>query len=70
MACESTSDYWIQVYDLFADQIPVIVGNAPDIKAISHKKTDNRCRLDRHLPFDDRVLTVTTSRRARQEMAR
>ncbi|OPZ68725.1 MAG: Transposase [Verrucomicrobia bacterium ADurb.Bin474] len=40
VACESTSDYWIQVSDLFAEKIPVIVGNARDIKAISHKKTD------------------------------
>lgn len=40
VACESTSDYWVQVYDLFEGQVPVIVGNAWDIKAISHKKTD------------------------------
>lgn len=40
VACESTSDYWVQVSDLFAGQIPMIVGNARDIKAISHKKTD------------------------------
>ncbi len=40
VACESTSDYWVQVYDLFAGQIPVIDGNAWDIKALSHKKTD------------------------------
>jgi len=40
VACESTSDYWVQVSDLFAGQIPVIVGNARDIKALSHKKTD------------------------------
>ena len=40
VACESTSDYWVQVYDLVAGQIPMIVGNARDIKAISHKKTD------------------------------
>lgn len=41
VACESTSDYWIQVSDLFAEKIPVIVGNARDIKAIPHKKTDS-----------------------------
>ena len=40
VACESTSDYWVPVSDLFAGQIPMIVGNARDIKAISHKKTD------------------------------
>lgn len=40
VACESTSDYWVQVYDVFEGHIPVIVGNARDIKAISHKKTD------------------------------
>ncbi|WP_301663463.1 IS110 family transposase [Methanoculleus frigidifontis] len=40
VACESTSDYRVQVYDLFAGEIPVIVGNAREIKALSHKKTD------------------------------
>lgn len=40
VACESTSDNWVQVYDLFGGHIPVIVGNARDIMAISHKKTD------------------------------
>src|SRR5665647_2780905 len=40
VACESTSDYWVPVSDLFAGQIPMIVGNARDIKAIFHKKTD------------------------------
>jgi len=40
VACESTSDYWVQVSDLFAGRIPMIVGNARDIKALSHKKTD------------------------------
>lgn len=28
VACESTSDYWMQVYDPFAGQVLVIVGNA------------------------------------------
>lgn len=40
IACESTSDYWVQVYDLLNKEIPVIVGNAHDIKVLSHKKTD------------------------------
>jgi len=40
IACESTSDYWVQVYDLLNGIIPVIVGNAHDIKVLSHKKTD------------------------------
>jgi len=40
VACESTSDYWLQISDLFEGHIPVIVGNARDIKSISHKKTD------------------------------
>jgi transposase len=40
VACESTSDYWVQVYDLLNGIIPVIVGNAHDIKVLSHRKTD------------------------------
>jgi hypothetical protein len=28
VACESTSDYWVQIYDLLNGIIPVIVGNA------------------------------------------
>lgn len=40
VACESTSDFWVPIYDLINDSIPVIVGNARDIKALSHKKTD------------------------------
>lgn len=40
VARESTSDYWMQVYDPFAGQVLVIFENARDIKAISHKKTD------------------------------
>ena len=40
VACESTSDYWVQIYDMLNNQVPVIVGNARDIKALSHKKTD------------------------------
>jgi len=40
VACESTSDYWVQVYDLLIGAVPVIVGNAHDIKVLSHKKTD------------------------------
>ena len=40
VACESTSDFWVPIYELINDTIPVIVGNARDIKALSHKKTD------------------------------
>jgi len=40
VACESTSNYWPQILDLFEVHIPVIVGNARDIKSISHNKTD------------------------------
>lgn len=40
VACESTSDYWVPVYDLLDGIVPVLVGNACDIKAFSHKKTD------------------------------
>ncbi len=28
VVCESTSDYWMQVYDPLAGQVLVIVGNA------------------------------------------
>ena len=40
VACESTSDYWVQIYDSLIEHLPVIVGNAHDIKVLSHKKTD------------------------------
>lgn len=40
VACESTSDFWVPIYDLINGTVPVIVGNARDIKALSHKKTD------------------------------
>jgi len=40
IGCESTSDYWVVVHDLLDKYIPVIVGNARDIKSLSHKKTD------------------------------
>ena len=40
VACESTSDYWVCIHDLLDDRVPVIVGNAADIKALAHKKTD------------------------------
>jgi len=41
LGCESTSDYWVLIYEMLNQHIPVIVGNARDIKALSHKKTDN-----------------------------
>lgn len=40
LGCESTSDYWVLIYEMLNQHIPVIVGNARDIKALSHKKTD------------------------------
>jgi len=40
VACESTSDYWVCIYDMLFDRVPVIVGNAHDIKVLAHKKTD------------------------------
>ena len=40
VACESTSDYWLPIYEMLENRVKVIVGNARDIKAISHKKTD------------------------------
>ena len=40
VGCESTSDYWVRIYDLLSPICKVIVGNARDMKALSHKKTD------------------------------
>ncbi len=34
VACESTSDYWVCIYDMLFDRVPVIVGNAHDIKVL------------------------------------
>ncbi|HWR24729.1 MAG TPA: IS110 family transposase [Methanosarcina sp.] len=40
VACESTSDFWVPIYDSLINRLPVIVGNARDMKAFTHKKTD------------------------------
>jgi transposase len=40
VACESTSDFWVPIYDSLIGHLTVIVGNARDIKAFTHKKTD------------------------------
>jgi len=40
VACESTSDFWIPIYDALIKHLPVIVGNVRDMKAFTHKKTD------------------------------
>jgi transposase len=40
VACESTSDYWVPIYDALCDFVTMIVGNAHDIKVQTHKKTD------------------------------
>lgn len=40
VACESTSDFWVSIYDSLIKHLPVIVGNARDMKAFTHKKTD------------------------------
>lgn len=40
VACESTSDYWVCIYDQLFEHVPVIVGNAHDMKMLAHKKTD------------------------------
>jgi len=42
VACESTSDFWVPIYDTLINHVTVIVGNARDMKAYSHKKTDNK----------------------------
>ncbi|MBT8348148.1 MAG: IS110 family transposase [Sulfurovum sp.] len=40
VACESTSDFWVPIYDTLINYVPVIIGNARDMKAFTHKKTD------------------------------
>ena len=40
VACESTSDFWVPIYDSLIKHLPVIIGNARDMKAFTHKKTD------------------------------
>jgi len=40
VACESTNDFWVPIYDLLTKNVRVIVGNARDMKALTHKKTD------------------------------
>lgn len=40
VACESTSDYWVPIYDLLDGIVLVVIGNAGDIKAFTHKKTE------------------------------
>jgi transposase len=40
VACESTSNFWVPIYDALIKHLPVIVGNARDMKAFTHKKTD------------------------------
>lgn len=40
VACESTSDFWVPIHDSLINHIPVIVGNARDMKVFTHKKTD------------------------------
>ena len=40
VACESTSDYWVTIYDQLIEHVPVLVGNARDLKVLAHKKTD------------------------------
>ncbi len=41
VACKSTSDFWVPIYDTLINYVPVIVGNARDMKAFTHKKIDN-----------------------------
>ena len=40
LGCESTSDYWVLIYEMLNQYIPVILRKARHIKALSHKKTD------------------------------
>ncbi|PAV13166.1 hypothetical protein ASJ81_18545 [Methanosarcina spelaei] len=38
VARESTNDFWVPIYDSLIDRLPVIVINARDMKAFTHKK--------------------------------
>lgn len=38
VACESASDFWVPIHDLLIKHLPVIIGNARDMKAFTHKK--------------------------------
>ena len=38
IACESTSDIWVPIYDSLKKHLLVIVGNARDINALANKK--------------------------------
>jgi transposase len=40
VACESTSDFWVPIHDSLIRYLPVIIGNARDMKVFAHKKTD------------------------------
>jgi transposase len=40
VACESTNNFWYQIYDALCDNVTVIVGNPHDMKVLTHKKTD------------------------------
>ncbi|MFH0966146.1 MAG: transposase, partial [Methanobacteriota archaeon] len=40
VACESTNNFWYHIYDTLCDNTAVIVGNAHDMKVMTHKKTD------------------------------
>lgn len=40
VACESTNNFWYQIYDALCDNVAVIVGNPHDMKVLTHKKTD------------------------------
>jgi len=40
VACESTNNFWYHIYDSLCDHTTVIVGNAHDMKVLTHKKTD------------------------------
>ena len=38
VACESTSDFWVPIHDSLIRYLPVIIGNARDMKVFTHKK--------------------------------
>ena len=40
VACESTNSFWYPIYDCLSPITRVIIGNAYDMKVLTHKKTD------------------------------
>jgi len=57
VACESTNSFWYPIYDCLSPITKVIVGNAYDMKILTHKKTDKiDSEIIANLALKDMVL--------------